>query len=527
MRAGLAVAALLLNSALITLAQDPALSRRVEEADCHCKCIVKQPGPEDTRPRAGKLWPEDLYPLERSGPGSKCKCYCEVDQCEAKSKQTAGRTKMLVSDLTTLQALAADLQEIFDKAETKRLNSYSAKLNSQLKKLEKRVERNVSSVSVLLKEAFEKLVQHRHIYQNLSSTMRAVKKELSKFNSQLRKQQPLPQERKVKVTVKLNIGEAPSLKANISKDGAPKEWPDPQPTIAQKPTTRPHPPTARPGVFSSEAVTGKPSDDNGNMIREDGCDGTLVMIRDPETHSSYGRAEGAWMKDSVVNQERVYVANYFFGTTLIEFRNLEHFKLGRWSNTYKLPYSWIGTGHAVYNGSFYYNKAYTRNIIRYDLRQRTATSWSSLDDLVTQSATLSAWKGYSEVDFTVDESGLWVAYFSNDFGYLPEEVLVLSRLDPIDLSARKETTWKTQLRRSSYGNYFLICGVFYAMNLQKEKEGIVTYAFDTHTGFESNPGLTIQSNYSYLTQIDYNPIDKLLYAWDNGFQVTYNVIFAY
>eukprot|EP00061_Rhincodon_typus_P002514 g17755.t1 len=63
------------------------------------------------------------------------------------------------------------------------------------------------------------------------------------------------------------------------------------------------------------------------LVREDGCDGTPVMIRGPETHSSSGRGEGVWLKDSVINQDRIYVANYFFGTTLIEFRNLEHFKM--------------------------------------------------------------------------------------------------------------------------------------------------------------------------------------------------------
>ncbi|XP_051899633.1 olfactomedin-like protein 2A isoform X2 [Pristis pectinata] len=466
-----------------------------------------------------------LHPQETLSRGSKCKCYCGVEPCGTTSERWEPRPQAPAPDLVTIQALAANLQGILDNAETKRLISYSAKLTSQLKKLEKRLERNVPSVSALLRETFARIVQHQVIYQNFSITIGGMRKEMSKLNLLLQKHQPMQEP--TKDTVKANQIKPSLPNGDTSKDAAHKQQYYPQPPVGTMPTLRPRVSTDRPVVSTLKAVVRGPLNNNGNMIQEDSCNGTPVMIGDPTIHSSYGRAQGAWMKDPIINQERVYVANYFFGTTLIEFRSLELFKLGRWINSYKLPYSWMGTGHAVYNGSFYYNKAYTRSIIRYDLGKRAAASWGWLDDLAVGSTTLAGWKGYSEVDFTADEGGLWVTYFSNDFGYLPEEVLVLSRLDPIDLTMRKETTWKTQIQRASYGNSFLTCGVLYVMNLQRHREGTITYAFDTHTGFESNPGLRIQSEYSLLTQVDYNPADKLLYAWDNGYQVTYNVRFAY
>lgn len=278
----------------------------------------------------------------------------------------------------------------------------------------------------------------------------------------------------------------------------------------------------QPGVKSRLSWTESPADRPKTTKKPGLCKDTMASISEPVQHNIYGLADGAWMRDARGHGSVIYLTNGHYGNILQEFRDLDTFKSGQTSNSYKLPYSFTGTGHVVFNGAFYYNRAFSRDIIRFDLRLRFVAAWTTLHDALLEEQTH---RTHSEVEFAVDESGLWLLYPALDSEGFHQEVILLIQLRPRDLQPIQ--TFRTGLRRSRYGNTFLVCGVLYAVDSIDQRYSNVTYAFDTHTFTHTVPLLPFTSAHQHTSQLSYCPLDKKLYAWDNGHQMTYDVIFAY
>uniref|UniRef100_A0A3Q0QVI6 Olfactomedin like 2B n=1 Tax=Amphilophus citrinellus TaxID=61819 RepID=A0A3Q0QVI6_AMPCI len=255
------------------------------------------------------------------------------------------------------------------------------------------------------------------------------------------------------------------------------------------------------------------------------CKDTVASISEPVQKNTYGLSDGTWMRDARGHGSVIYLTNGHYGNNLLEFRDMETFKSGQTSNSYKLPYSFTGTGHVVYNGAFYYNRAFSRDIIRYDLRHRYVAAWTTLHDALLEDLQVLFRTHSPEVELAVDESGLWLLYPALDTEGFHQEVILLIHLHPRELQPIQ--TFRTGLRRGRYGNSFLVCGVLYAVDSMEHRYANVTYAFDTHTLTHTVPSLAFTNMHAHNSQLAYCPLDKKLYSWDNGHQMIYDVIFAY
>ncbi|XP_072297873.1 olfactomedin-like protein 2B [Eucyclogobius newberryi] len=278
----------------------------------------------------------------------------------------------------------------------------------------------------------------------------------------------------------------------------------------------------QPGVKTRLSWTESAADQPKPTKRPGLCKDTVASISEPVQLNTYGSPDGAWMKDARGHGSVIYLTDGHYGDILQEFRDMDSLKSGQFSNSYKLPYSFTGTGHVVFDGAFFYNRAFSRDIIRFDLRRRYVPAWTTLHDALLEEQ---AHRTHSEVEFAVDESGLWVLYPAVDSEGFHQEVILLTQLRPRDLQPIQ--TFRTGLRRSRYGNSFLVCGVLYAVDNMEHRYANVTYAFDTHTLTHTVPLLAFTSAHQHTAQLSYSPLDKKLYAWDNGHQMMYDVIFAY
>ena len=75
------------------------------------------------------------------------------------------------------------------------------------------------------------------------------------------------------------------------------------------------------------------------------------------------------------------------------------------------------------------------------------------------------------------------------------------------------------------GNAFVACGVIYCIDDYSTNPTTINFAYDTKTGKQWNPNIKFINKYGYNSMVNYNPREKVLYAWDSGRFVTYSLTF--
>lgn len=187
-----------------------------------------------------------------------------------------------------------------------------------------------------------------------------------------------------------------------------------------------------------------------------------------------------------------------------------------------------GPSAVLYGEALYYHCFRTADVCRYDLSSKAVTR-------VTLPGTGVGFNNKfpycyydcrpnSDVDVEADETGLWAIYATvGNHGNL-----VVSRLEWNSEAKHLNVsqTWETRLFKKAVSNAFMACGVLYATRYVDEFHEEVFYAFDTATGKEDNSlALPMEKVVKGLASLSYNPNNKQLYMYNDGYLLAHQVHF--
>ncbi|NXI41071.1 OLFM4 protein, partial [Galbula dea] len=178
-----------------------------------------------------------------------------------------------------------------------------------------------------------------------------------------------------------------------------------------------------------------------------------------------------------------------------------------------------GSGAALYDNYLYYHSYSSRYMVKHDLRRNSMVLRKELPGAAIGNRFSYAGVSWQDIDFAVDESGLWVIYSTeHNMGNI-----VISKLNETTLDV--QNTWQTRQYKPSVSNAFMLCGVLYAtrpLNTRKEE---IFYMYDTSTGQEGRVSVVIDKKLDTIQSINYNPADQKLYVYNDGYLLRYDITF--
>ncbi|XP_004454791.3 myocilin [Dasypus novemcinctus] len=270
-----------------------------------------------------------------------------------------------------------------------------------------------------------------------------------------------------------------------------------------------------------ESPSSHPSSEEGDA----GC-GELVWVGEPvtlRTAEAITGKYGVWMRDPEPTYPHTRETTWRVDTVgtdvrqVFEYDHPSQFVHGYPSKVHVLPTSLESTGAVVYKGSLYFQRSNSRAVVRYELNTETVKAEKDIPGAGYRGQFPYSWGGYTDIDLAVDETGLWVIYSTKE----AKGAIVLSRLNPENLEL--ERTWETNIRKQSVANAFIICGTLYTISSYSSADATVNFAYDTGTGSSKALTIPFKNRYRYSSMLDYNPLEKKLFGWDNFNMVTYDI----
>ncbi|XP_036448218.1 olfactomedin-like protein 3B [Colossoma macropomum] len=247
------------------------------------------------------------------------------------------------------------------------------------------------------------------------------------------------------------------------------------------------------------------------------CLDIVSNIRAMKILKRVGSTKGVWTKDS--RTAKVYVFNGTSEDMVYEFNSVKELSASLGVSKGKqiiLPSFWNGTGHAVYDGFLYYvSERSELQVVKFDLKNGSMADSAVLP--VEAQTPVYSLNPETLVDLIADEDGLWALYPAGD-------TINLAKMDSDTLDI--EQMWDTSCPRNNAEAAFIVCGTVYVVyNTRPPSRSRVQCVFDVNDMVmgEEAPLLYFPRRFGAHSSLKYNPVERQVYAWDDGYQILYRL----
>ncbi|XP_010210341.1 PREDICTED: olfactomedin-like protein 1 [Tinamus guttatus] len=252
------------------------------------------------------------------------------------------------------------------------------------------------------------------------------------------------------------------------------------------------------------------------------CDYMLAGIKSLKIVKKTGEIHGSWMKDPGKKHAKIYLLSGSVNNVILEFANILTFMESNHTQKARrvtLPLPWKGTGHIIYQGFLFYHRYGSLNeIIKYNIQKRNVTDQM----LLSGAGRIPAYQlsPATKIDLAIDEQGLWAIHAEPDTG----GNIVITKINHMTMAV--ENTWDTSCSSKDAEAAFIVCNILYVVyNIPSGGTSRIQCIYDVVGAVNTYefPVLHFPKRQGSHSTIHYNPKEKQLFAWGDGYQIIYKL----